>query len=183
MTLTRQGDNPKMIKHLLLPLLLTFTLLLSLSACGGGGEPTPQPQKVTVTLGLQGNAATVVGSVDVDIVLPDGFVLEMAPSGQPADTALTTLVLGATFAANYIPETTVANGEILVGIIKGDGFAGNASLVQISRNYIAGATLPTAADFIVTVVASDLTGAPLTNISGQINVNTQPVDVTPQLSH
>lgn len=167
-----------MRKHLskLLSLLLTFTLLL-LSACGGGGGgPTPQPQKVTVTLGLQGDAATVVGSVDVDVVLPDGFVLEMDNStNQPTATALSIMVSGATFAANYIPESTVANGEILAGIIKGDGFAGNASLVQIFRTYAAGTTLPTADEFIVTVVASDLDGVPLTNISGQINIDTQPV--------
>ena len=166
-----------MIKHhsKLLPLFLTFTFLLLLSACGSE-DPTPQRQKVTVTLGLQGSAATVVGSVDVDVVLPDGFVLEMDnPSGQPIDTALSLLVSGATFSSNYIPETSIANGEIIVGIIKGDGFAGNASLVQISRTYAAGTTLPTADDFIVTVVASDLDGVPLTDITGQINIDTEPV--------
>lgn len=163
-----------------LALLIVFTLLFSLTACGGGGgetTPTPQPQAqtVTVTVALQGNAATIVGSVDLDVVLPDGFVLEIdTATGQPTDTALTFLVPGATFALNYLPETTAVNGEIKAGIIKSDGFAGNSSLVQVSRTYAAGATLPTANDFMVTVVASDLYGVALTGISEQISVSFQP---------
>lgn len=168
------------IMHLtkLLPLLLTFTFLISLTACGGGGGGTaaPQAQKVTVTLGLQGSAATIVGAVDIDAVLPDGFVLELdTATGLPTDTALTLLVPGATFAPNYIPETTAANGEIKAGIIKSDGFAGNASLVEMTHTFAAGATLPIASDFTVTVVASDLNGATLTGISELISISVQAV--------
>lgn len=166
----------------LLNLLLSFALLFTLSACGGGGgggtTPTPQPQaqKVTVTLGLQGNAATTVGSVDIDVVLPDGFVLETdAATGLPTNAALTLLITGATFAPNYIPETAAVNGAIKAGIIKSDGFAGNASLVRMTHTFAAGATLPNANDFMVTVIASDLNGAPLTGISELISISVQAV--------
>lgn len=182
MTMTRFGDNPKMMiyqylsKRLLF--LLPFTILIALTACGGGGGggggTAPQAQKVTATLGLLGSASTTVGSVDIDVVLPYGFVLETdTATGLPLDTVLTLLVPGATFAPNYIPETASANGGIKAGIIKSDGFAGNASLVQLTHTFAAGATLPTADDFIVTVVASDLNGVPL-GITEQISISTQP---------
>jgi hypothetical protein len=156
--------------------LLACTLLFTLTACGGGGgETTLQAQKVTAAFALQGSAATIVGAVDLDVVLPAGFVLEIdTATAQPIDTALTSLVPGATFVPNYLPETTAANGEIKVGIIKSDGFAGNSSLMQVSRTYAAGATLPSADDFMVTVIASDLNGATLPSISGKISISTQP---------
>jgi hypothetical protein len=190
MTTTRQGDNLMTIKQTtkLLTLLLSLTLLLTLTACGGGGGGgdagsgggggggiTLQAQKVTVTLGLQGNAAATVGSVDLNVLLPTGFVLEIDGTAQPTAAAMTLLVPGATTAANYTPATTAANGEIKAGIIKTEGFAGNAVLLQISRTYAAGATLPTAGDFMVTVIASDLNGIALTGISTQISINTQSV--------
>lgn len=177
------------IKHLskLLSLCLAFTLCF-LTACGGGGgggttpapEPQPQPQpqvqaqRVTATLSLQGSASTTVGSVDLSVLLPDGFVLEADNLNQPTASALAFLVTGATAIVNYTPATIVANGELKAGIIKSDGFTGNSSLMQISRTYAAGATLPTANDFMVTVIASDLNGATLTGISELINVSTQP---------
>jgi hypothetical protein len=157
-----------------LPLFLSFTLLLFLTACGGG-DGGGQPQKVTATFALQGNAATTVGAVDLDVVLPSGFALETDSSNQPTASALTFLVTGATFVPNYTPETATANGAIKAGIIKSDGFAGNSSLLQISRIYAAGAILPTADDFMVTVVVSDLNGVALTGISGQSSVSSQPV--------
>ena len=168
----------------LLPLLISIALLLILTACGGGGggsdedeETTldPQAQQVTVTLGLQGNATPLVGSVDLDVVLPDGFVLATDSSGQATAAALTFLVAGATGAANYLPATATASGKINAGIIKTDGFPGNADLLQISRTYAAGASLPTANDFMATVVASDLNGATLAGISERISINTQSV--------
>lgn len=173
------------IKYLskLLPLLLTFTLLFFLTACGGGGggttsAPQPQPQaqaqKVAITFALQGNVAAIVGAVDLDVLLPAGFVLEVDSSNQPTANVLTFLVNGATAVVNYTPETIAANGAITAGIIKSDGFAGNSSLMQISRTYAAGATLPMADDFMVTVVASDLNGVPLTSVTAQISISTQP---------
>lgn len=177
------------IKNLskLLALLFACILLFSLTACGGGGggggegavPPTQQAQKaqqVTVTFGLNGGSATTVGAVDLDVVLPDGFVLAVDSStGLPTDTALALLVSGAYLEANYIPETTAANGAIDAGIMKGDGFAGNSNLIQLTHTFAAGVTLPTANDFMVTVVASDLNGVPLTAINGQISITTQPV--------
>lgn len=167
------------IKHLskLFPLLSALSLLLSLAACGGGGgggETIPQPQRVTAIFALQGNAAALVGAVDLDVLLPAGFVLEIDSFNQSTDSALTFLVNGATAVVNYTPETNAANGAIKAGIIKIDGFAGSSSLMQISCTYAVGATLPTANDFMVTVTASDLNGVALTGISGQTNVSSQP---------
>jgi hypothetical protein len=165
----------------LLTLVLALTLLLTLTACGGGGGDeggggtTQQAQKVTATFALQGSAVTIVGAVDLDVLLPAGFVLETdTTTGQPIDTALTFLVPGATFVPNYLPETTAVNGEIKAGMIKSDGFAGNSSLVQVSRTYAAGTNRPSANDFMVTVIASDLNGATLAGISGKISISTQP---------
>jgi hypothetical protein len=171
------------IKSLTLP--LSLILLLTLTACGGGGGggneggtggvTTLQAQKVTATFALQGSAAATVGSVDLNVLLPVGFVLETDSAAQPIASAMTLLVNGATTAAQYIPATTAANGEIKAAIIKTDGFAGNAGLMQISRTYAAGATLPTANDFMVTVIASDLNGVSLTGITEQISITAQPV--------
>lgn len=161
------------------PILLTLlscTLLLTLAACGGGGSestPAQQAQQVTVTFGLQGNAGATVGSVDLDVLLPAGFVLETGNDGQPTTAALALLATGATTAVNYTPETVAANGGIQSAIIKTDGFAGNADLLQISRTYAAGATLPTSDDFMVTVVASDLNGVVLPGIGARVSIMTQ----------
>lgn len=158
-----------------LTLILSFILLFFLTACGDGGT-TSTPQKITVTFSLSGNAATTVGSVDLGVVLPDGFVLAMDNStNQPTDAALSILVTGATFAANYIPATAVANGEVLAGIIKGNGFVGNANLVQITSTFSAGSTLPAVDDFKVTVVARDLNGVEMSEITAQVSINTEPV--------
>lgn len=168
------------IKHLskLFTFFLTATLLSSLTACGGGGgesTPAPQPQaqaqKVTVTLGLQGSAATIVGSVDLDVVLPDGFVLETDSSNLPTASALTFIVNSDYAVANYTPETPTVNGAINSAIIKTTGFAGNTNLMQISRTYAVGTTLPTVDDFMVTVVASDLNGVPLTAVTAQVSIS------------
>jgi hypothetical protein len=133
-----------------------------------------QAQKVTATLSLQGSASTTVGSVDLSVLLPDGFVLEADNLNQPTASALAFLVTGATAIVNYTPATIAANGELKAGIIKSDGFTGNSSLMQISRTYAAGATLPNDDNFMVTVVASDLNGVPLTGITVQISINAQP---------
>ena len=167
----------------LLILLLSLTLLLTLTACGGGGGggsegdgggTTLQAQKVTATFALQGGA-TIVGSVDLEVVLPVGFVLETDNTAQPTASSMTLLVNGATSAVNYTPATIAANGEILVAIIKSDGFVGNTNLIQMSHIYAAGTTLPTADDFMVTVGASDLNGVPLTGITAQVSISNQAV--------
>lgn len=167
-----------MILKKLLILLFSLTLLLVLNACGGGGGSTPAAtpstaQKVTVTFALQGAPDTIY-SADLDVVLPDGFVLETDSPNQPTASALSFLVVGATAVVNYLPATT-ANGEIIVGIIKSDGFSGGASLMQIVCTYPAGATLPTADDFIVTAFASDSAGVDLSGISAKLSVTTEAI--------
>lgn len=160
----------------LLRLISTFSLLLLLAACGEDvTAPTrlnPQAHKVTVTIGLQGSPATMIGSVDLDVILPAGFVLETA-SSEPTESALTFLVDGATADVNYIQEDVSANGEIKAVIIKADGFAGDAALMQISRIYPANATLPTADNFIVTAVAYDFNTTVVDAISEKISVSIQ----------
>ena len=167
----------------LLPRLFYFAVLLILTACGGGGgdggggdggDASPQPQKATVTFALQGGPA-IVHSVQLNIVLPEGFVLETDTSNKPAVTALTLLVTGAElndFA--YTPATPVINGEITGAIVKIDGFPVDANLMQISCIYAPGTTLPTVDDFIVTVDASDLDGASLGGITEKISISIQP---------
>jgi hypothetical protein len=160
---------------------LSFTFLLFLAACGGDASaPTklsPQAHKVTVTIGLNGSAATMIGSVDLTVVLPAGFVLETDSSGQPTGSTLSFLVEGAEIAgANYIPAANGDNGKILAAFAKSSGFAGDANLVQISRIYPANATLPTEDNFIITVVANDTnpTNTTVVNgISAKISISTE----------
>lgn len=161
----------------LLSRLFSFSFLLILTACGGGGggsDASPQPQKATVTFALQGGPA-IVNSVQLNVVLPEGFVLETDTSDQPTVSALTLLVTRAEINDfSYTPETPVINGEITVAIAKVDGFPGDANLMQISCTYAPGTTLPTVDDFIVTVDASDLNGASLVGITEKISIVIQP---------
>jgi hypothetical protein len=162
----------------LLSLLFSFSALLILTACGGGGKngdnTSPQPQKATVTFALQDGPASVY-SVQLHVVLPDGFVLETDISNQPTDRALTLLVTGAELNdVAYIPATPAINGELIAAIGKVEGFPGDASLMQISCTYAPGVTLPTVGDFMVTVDASDMNGVPLGGISEKISIVIQP---------
>lgn len=162
-------------------LTLSLTLLLFLAACGDDvSAPTklsPQAHKVTVTVGLNGSPAIMIGSLDLALVLPAGFVLETDNSGQPTGSALSFLVDGAEIAgANYIPATNGVNGEIVAALAKSSGFAGDANLMQISRIYPANATLPSENNFIITVVANDTNPTNTTvinDISATISISTQ----------
>lgn len=180
--MSHEKDNFMTTKTLLklFTLLCSLALILVLSACGSGGStPTKvqlQPQKVTATVALQGAPETIVGAVRLDVVLPTGFVLETDSSSQPTVSALTFLVPGDNVltATTYIPETGTANGLITTGIIKPNGFAGNATLLRISCIYPVGATLPTAEDFIVSLTtASDTEGLDLNGLSLQITISTE----------
>jgi hypothetical protein len=160
-----------------------FTVLLILTACGGGGGSgaAPQPQKVTATFALQGSPTTV-GSAQLNVVLPDSFVLEVenGSTDQPTASALLFLVPDVNATANYIPAAGAVNGTIDAAIIKADGFPGTANLMQISRIYVDGEILPTVDDFIVTVAASDFNGSLfdgnlLPKITGKITIDIQPV--------
>lgn len=170
------------IKKLTKPLTLLFsiTLLLVLTACGeGDSTPTKSQlsaQKVTVTFALQGAPATVY-SAQIDVRLPDGFVLEMDNTTNPPTptaSALTVLVNGDK-GANYIPADGTTDGKILAAIAKIDGFAGDADLMQISCTYAAGATLPTAEDFTVTLAASDSSAGVEKDYPAQISIKTEAV--------
>ncbi len=133
-------------------------LLLPLFACGGGGgmttmisTTTPTAQKVELTIGLQGSGT--VGAVDVEIVLPAGFILELDETGKPTEAALIELVSGGTMEINYIAETAQTNGMLDIGLINVTGFAADAALLKVSRVYAAGATLPSVDDFAVSLEA------------------------------
>lgn len=157
----------------LLSFALSLTLSILLTACGDDvSAPTqlsPQAHKVTITIGLNGSPATMISSVNLDVILPQGFVLETDDSGQPTDSALTFLVDGTMPAVNYAS----ANGEIKAAIIKTDGFAGDVDLMQIACIYPANATLPTENDFIVTAVAYDFNATAVDDISEKISISIQ----------
>lgn len=152
---------------------LPLTFLLFLAACGDDvSAPTkllPLAHTVTVTIGLSGSPETMVGSVDLAVVLPAGFVLETDSSGQPTASALTFLVDGAMADVNY----SSATGEISAAIIKTDGFAGNADLLQISGTYPANAILPTENSFAITAVAYGFNTTAVDDISDKINISVQ----------
>ena len=160
----------------LLVLTLSLTLLLLLTACGDDvSDPTklsPQAHKVTVTIGLNGSPETMVGSVYLDVLLPEGFVLETDSMGQPTENALSFLVADAMPVVNYASAT----GEITAAIIKTDGFAGDAALMQVSRIYPNNATLPTENNFDIIIVAyyaDPQNPKAVDAISEKININVQ----------
>lgn len=156
---------------------LTLTIFLLLTACGEDtSAPTrlsPLPHTVTVTFGLQGSSATTVSGVDLDVLLPPGFVLETDNLGDPTDNALKFLVDNdedQVFAdANYKEE----NRTIKAVITKTYGFAADADLMQISCIYPANTILPTLESFSVTAVANDLTPTPRSDISYGIRIDIQ----------
>jgi hypothetical protein len=63
--------------------------------------------------------------------------------------------------ANYFPET----GQILISIVKLDGFPVDVDLVKVAGVYAAGSILPTMDDFWVTLEAFDLDGWPIPDVS------------------
>lgn len=152
---------------------LPLSFLLFLAACSDDvSAPTkllPLAHTVTVTVGLSGSPETMVGSVDLAVVLPAGFVLETDSSGQPTASSLTFLVDGAMADVNYVSAT----GELTAAIIKIDGFAGNADLLQISATYPANAILPTGNSFSITAVAYGFNTTAVDDISDKININVQ----------
>jgi hypothetical protein len=161
-----------------LKVLALVLLLIPLLACGGGGGgDTPAPaavaQRVDLTAGLEGDGA--VGAVDVEIVLPEGFILEVDDSGQPTDTALAKLVEGGNMAVNYTPETEATNGQLIIAIISASGFEPSADLLKVSRIYAAGASLPAADDFAISIEAFDLDGAAMPALSLITNLTITPV--------
>jgi hypothetical protein len=142
----------------ILKVLVLVLLLIPLFACGGGDTSTPA-QRVDLRIGLEGDG--IVGAVDVEIVLPEGFVLKVDDAGQPTDTALVMLVEGGDMEVNYTPETEASNGQLIIAIINASGFEASADLLKISRVFAAGTSRPTADDFAISIEAYDLEGVAL----------------------
>lgn len=153
--------------------LLAMATLLLLTGCGDevsdASKLLPLPHTVTATIGLSGSPETRIGSVDLAVTLPAGFVLETDGSGQPPASALTFLVDGALADFNY----SSATGEISAAIIKTDGFAGNADLLRISGTYPADAVLPAVNSFAITAVAYGFNTTAVDDISDKINISVQ----------
>jgi hypothetical protein len=142
-------------------------LLLPLFACGGGsGSAAPHAateQQVDLTVALQGSG--IPGAVDIVVVLPEGFILEVDEDGEPTDTALVELVESAFMMVSYTPETTEDNGRLAIAFINTSGFAEDAAMFKISKIYAAGSAPPSEDDFEVTLMAFDLDGVELPGIT------------------
>ncbi|MDZ4183504.1 MAG: hypothetical protein U1D97_00825 [Desulfuromonadales bacterium] len=137
-----------MIKNLmkLLILLFSLTVLLTLSACGGGGggdneDPVPSVKTARVTIGIQRNDNTQVnnvGSVALEITLPDAFTLDDIP------TSIVPLVTG----LNTLQGTNYIHPLLILSLIKENATAfPTGNLFSFSRPLQSGEGLPTPESF------------------------------------
>lgn len=128
--------------------LLLLCMLLALTACGGGGNDTEE--LVVINLSLVGSSTATVGSVQFDLILPDGFALPADNAGNLDAGVLAQVVTDSTVAAYYQPETTTEHGVLSMGLIKADsaGFS-PGKLVTFTRVLNIDEALPIIAEFVV----------------------------------
>ena len=122
-------------KKIIAVILATLSCIV-LTACGGGdagGESGVQATEVVVTLSLNGSLTTI-NAVDLDIDLPAGFILATAADGSLAPGVVSsadTMPDDTLIAAKYIPEITLAPGQLFTGVISIQGFQQGAVLTII----------------------------------------------------
>ena len=163
--------------------LMVFSLL-SLTACGGGGgggttddgtngggglEPSSQ---AVANMILTGGADTV-GSVSLDLELPEGFTLEIDNEGNLVEGVLTTDLPPDTHVEKvYQQEDSFNYGLLQIAIINPYGFsAGDFCSIH---NLTAGDYLPLPEEFTVTSLSvTDLNGVELLGYDVTITVEQQ----------
>jgi hypothetical protein len=132
----------------LLMLLFSLTLLLVLTACGGGGggdneDPVPSVKTARVTIGIQKNDNTPennVGSVALEITLPDAFTLTVGTDGTP--TSIIPLVGG----LNSLQGTNYIHPLLTLSLIDANAFS-TGDLISFSRPLQSGEGLPAPESF------------------------------------
>ena len=132
------------LKNPLKLLIFSLTFLLVLTACGGGGDdedPVPLVKTARVTIGIQRNDNTQVnnvGSVALEITLPDAFTLDGIP------TSIVPLVTG----LNTLQGTNYIHPLLILSLIKDDATAfSTGNLVSFSRTLQGGEGLPAKESF------------------------------------
>jgi hypothetical protein len=165
------------MKHLLnvTVKLLMIAALLSLTACGGGGGGgTPIQEQAVVDMSLTGGNDTI-GSIYVELVLPEGFTLDTDSEGLPTDNALGTAIANSYIQANYMPEDATDLGQLNLALIGSNGFpAGVFSTLR--HDLAAGEALPLETEFQVgTLTVTDLNGVELSGYDLEFTIQKQKV--------
>lgn len=164
-----------------LTILLLVLPLMSFTACGGGGgndnpPPVQTRQQAVVSLSLSGGIDTL-GTLQFELLLPEGFNLAVDEQGQLLDGVLTTsLTTSALVSPRYQPEEGQNSGQLTLALISAEGFNVGAS-ATLMRNLASDETLPLASDFTLSnLIVTDLNGVELSGYNLEIGVNQQTLD-------
>lgn len=131
----------------LLTLLFSLTLMLVLTGCGGGGgddeDPVPSVKTARVTIGIQRNDNTQVnnvGSVALEITLPDAFTLTVGTDGTP------TSIIPLVGSLNSLQGTNYIHPLMTLSLIDANAFS-TGDLISFSRPMQSGEGLPAPESF------------------------------------
>lgn len=157
--------------------------LLALTACGGGGggggEAPIQPAgpaQAVISLALTGGS-DVIGSISVDIDLPEGFSLPVDVDGELIAGILGTNLQNATVLAKYQPEDALTVGHLRLVFIDFDGFS-PGEFATLIRDMTLGEVLPLAVGFTVSNLT--VTGLDTTELFGyNLDITVQSQVITP----
>jgi len=125
----------------------------------------------TLTVSVAGTT-TLIGGIEIDVVLPPGVTVKAASDGSVLDPVLVALggALGnALLADHYTPATASARGRVRVGFISASGFAAGGLLTM--QCDIAPDATPQNADFVLSLLdAFDKQSVALTGLSLSANL-------------
>ncbi len=148
--------------------LLLVTLRLCLTACGHGGDGTSALDRPVISLSLVGDSATI-GSLQFDLIFPQGFSLPTDAQGQLAADVVTT-VAASEISFNYLPEDALNLAQLTLARINANGFL-PGQLATLTWTPAAGETLPQSSDFTISnLLVTDINGVDLTGYSLEISV-------------
>jgi hypothetical protein len=161
--------------------LTAIVLLLSLAACGGGGgggegggsKPVAQQQAV-VGMTLTGGSGTV-GSVYLELELPDGFTLKTDAQGNLSEGVLITNQPDTYMESVYLPEGNVNYGLLRMASIRSNGFL-TQKFCTLFHDLATNEVLPSREEFVVkTLTVTNLNGVRLSGYDVAISVQKQEV--------